>query len=198
MTDDEITPADAALRERLHEFHVHIPCGGIRGPVPGGTCGPRLWQSCRCEDNPVRWPMADVSREADLCTVCLRGTAGGVSRWSWLACENCREVNSAVSRKWGVSFPLGRHSLMNRAGVRGGASAAERAKQLQRLSGSIGGQMHLWEWRHEEYRRLASRFDPQADVPLRVWQQEYPPSLDASWDAFQRMLGPDVPLRGER
>lgn len=87
---------------------------------------------------------------------------------------------------------------MNRAGVRGGASAAERAKQLQRLSGSIGGQMHLWEWRHEEYRRLASRFDPQADVPLRVWQQEYPPSLDASWDAFERMLGADVPLRGER
>jgi hypothetical protein len=46
-----------------------------------------------------------------------------------------------------------------------------------------------------EYSRLAGRFDPLADIPLRVWQAEWPPSLEASVDAFARLLGhkPDPP-----
>lgn len=198
MTDNEITYADAALRERLHELHVHIRCGGVRGPVRRDTYGPRRWQSCGCEDNPVRWPMADVSRQTDLCIVCLRGTAGGVSRWAWLACEHCRKVNSIIARTWGGSLPLGRHSLMNRAGVRLDAPPAERTKQVARLSGFVGAQLRLRQWRLAEYRRLASRFDPQADVPLRIWQQEYPPSPEASWDAFSRMMAADFPVEGPR
>jgi hypothetical protein len=36
---------------------------------------------------------------------------------------------------------------------------------------------------------LAGAFDPLADVPLRVWQQQWAPTLDASRDAFSRLLG---------
>ena len=36
---------------------------------------------------------------------------------------------------------------------------------------------------------LASKFDPLADIPLRVWQQEWPPGKSASEDAFARLLG---------
>lgn len=105
MTHQELSTADAALRERITELSVHIPCGGLRGPVqvptrshPEGTV---RWQSCRDEDSPVKWEDADVSRDHDLCIICLRATAGGRSRWSWLACENCRAVNSAVEAAWG-------------------------------------------------------------------------------------------------
>ena len=40
-----------------------------------------------------------------------------------------------------------------------------------------------------EYSLLASKFDPLADIPLRVWQQEWAPGKAASVDAFKRLLG---------
>jgi hypothetical protein len=41
---------------------------------------------------------------------------------------------------------------------------------------------------------LAAKFDPLADIPLRLWQQEWPPSRRASVDAFSRLLGRELPL----
>jgi len=199
MTHDELSPTDAALRQRLTELCVHIPCGGIRGPLQRNEYGPTVWQSCRCEDRPEKWPDVDVSRVADLCIVCFRGTAGGITRWSWLACEDCREVNNTIGRNWGVKpFRLGRHSLMNGIGVRGGAPPEIRAEALARLAEFARSDSRLRDWKGIEYARLAAEFDPLADVPLRVWQQEYPPSRAASWDAFSRIIGPDVPLQGPR
>lgn len=138
MNDQPFSPADAALRERITELSVHIPCGGIRGPIRRGTS--RLWQSCRDEDNPVKWLAADVSRDFDLCIVCFRATAGGRSRWSWRACSDCRAVNDAVASVWGFRpFALGRHSLMNGIGVRGRAPAEVQQRQLERLKEYAGG-----------------------------------------------------------
>lgn len=82
MNDEQLTPADEALRERITELPVHIPCGGLRGPVQRSN--PDLWQSCRHEDSPQKWEGVDVSRQYDPCIVCFRATAGGISRWSWL------------------------------------------------------------------------------------------------------------------
>jgi hypothetical protein len=199
MTQHELSAADAALRERITELSVHIPCGGLRGPLrPAPPSRPDRavrWQSCRDEDHPVKWADADVSREHDLCIICLRATAGGRSRWSWLACENCRAVNAAVETAWGFRpFALGRHSLMNGIGVQGGASPEVQQQQIERLAEFANGHGRLRGWREHEYRRLAGRFDPQSDVPLRVWQQEWPPSRLASRDAFARLIGPEYPL----
>ncbi len=91
MTDRNLTGTDAALRERIAQLCVHIPCGHLRGPVDG------RWQSCRDEDSPERWKGYDVSSEKDLCIICFRATAGGTSRWSWLACADCRRVNAAIA-----------------------------------------------------------------------------------------------------
>ncbi|MBB2989664.1 hypothetical protein FHR72_001127 [Mycolicibacterium iranicum] len=199
MTHHELSATDAALRERIRELSVHIPCGGLRGPLPQFTQshsdGAARWQSCRDEDSPVTWEDADVSREHDLCIICLRATAGGRSRWSWLACENCRAVNSAVETAWGFRpFALGRHSVMNGIGVQGRALPEVQRQQIERLAEFANGHRRLWGWRNQEYRRLASRFDPQADVPLRVWQQGWPPTRRASQDAFARLIGPEYPL----
>lgn len=188
MDEQEVSATDAALRARIHKLGVHIPCGVIRGPVPG--LGPRLWQSCPCEDHPLKWWGADVSREKELCIICFRATAGGVSRWSWLACEHCRKVNAELPRRYGVRpFPLGRHSLMNGIGVGFGAPPKVQEEQVSRLVAFARGDDRLRSWQREEYQRLAAAFDPLADIPLTEWQEQWPPSRAASVDAFARMLG---------
>lgn len=171
----------------LTELSVHIPCGALRGPAsePGvyrrhGT----RWQSCSCETNPVRWADCDVSRLYDLCIVCFRATAGGTSRWSWLACHGCRDINDVLGRP----FALGRHSVMNGIGVRGGQAAEVREQQIARLVAFARGDGRLTRWRTAEYGRLAAVFDPQADVPLRQWQEQWPPGGPACRDAFERLL----------
>lgn len=198
MTEQELSAADVALRQRITELSVHIPCGRLRGPIVRGGPGslPRRWQSCPHEDTREVWTDCDVSEKCALCIVCFRGTAGGPSRWAWLACEDCRAINNALGTVWGARpFALGRHSLMNGIGVRGGASPDVQKAQLARLMRFAGGDSRLRNWRGQEYRRLASRFDPLADIPLRVWQHEYSPGRKASADAISRLLGVELPLR---
>jgi len=191
VDEQEVSATDTALRQRIHQLGVHIPCGGIRGPV--GGFGPRRWQSCQCEDNPEKWYAADVSREKDLCIICFRATAGGVSRYSWLACEDCRAVNAELPRRYRVRpFPLGRHSFMNGIAVRGGAPPDVQREQLARLQAFARGDDRLRSWRRAEYGRLAVAFDPLADVPLCEWQQQWPPGRQASVDAFSRLVGHDL------
>jgi hypothetical protein len=188
MTERKLSATDAALRERITELSVHIPCGDLRGPVHG------RWQSCRDEDSPENWEWCDVSSEYDLCIICFRATAGGTSRWAWLACADCRAVNTALEAKWGFRpFALGRHSLMNGIGVRGGDPPDVQDAQAARLMAFLRGDDRLREWKKQEYWRLASKFDPLADIPLRVWQQEWVSGRGASWDAFSRLIGFERP-----
>ena len=86
-------------------------------------------------------------------------------------------------------FALGRHSLMNGIGICGGDPPEVQEAQIARLAAFTKGDDRLREWRRREYPRLASKFDPLADIPLREWRQEWPPSLSASVDAFARLLG---------
>ncbi len=199
MTGDELSPTDAALRERLTELSVHIPCGRLRGPLQTRNRFhpelPVLWQSCRDEDSPARWVACDVSEDRQLCIVCFRGTAGGRSRWSWLACEHCRDINAALESAWGFKpLALGRHSLMNGIGIRGGVTPQVRDEQAYRLSEFARGHQILRDWRDREYSQLASAFDPLADIPLREWQGRWPASRTASLDAFSRILLCDLPF----
>lgn len=197
MTERKLSATDAALRERISELSVHIPCGRLRGPVPPTCKWPHLhgrWQSCPDEDSPERWPGCDVSREHDLCIICFRATAGGHTRWSWLACYDCLAVNTELESSWGFRpFALGRHSLMNGIGVRGGDPPEVQEAQIDRLLEFAKGDNRLQQWKTQEFRRLASRFDPLADIPLRIWQKEWVPGSSASWDAFSRLIGVELP-----
>lgn len=175
MTERRLSKTDTALRDRITEPCVHIPRGEIRGPVRRRAAGQpyrgERWQSCPGEDSPEMWPGCDVSRERDLCIVCFRGTAGGTSRWSWLACQDCRTVNSVFESPWRVTgFALARHSLMNGIGMRDGIPPDVGKAQIARLLPFADGSDRLRDWPGQEYPRLASRFDPLSDVPLRVWQ----------------------------
>lgn len=199
MANERLSPADRALRARITELSVHIPCGGIRGPLQR-TARPYQglyirWQSCPHEDSPERWSGCDVSRQVDLCIICFRATAGGTSRWSWVACEECRSVNRALETHWGFRpFALGRHSLMNGIGVRGGSPPNEVERQSAQLNAFMNGESRLKNWRELEYGRLAAKFDPLADVPLRIWQKHWPPGKAATLDAFERLVQDHGPL----
>ncbi len=83
---------------------------------------------------------------------------------------------------------------MNGIGIRGGSPPEVQEAQVARLVEFLKGDGRLRDWRLQEYSRLASRFDPLADVPLRVWQQEWAPGRNASVDAFTRLLGEAPPL----
>jgi hypothetical protein len=117
-----------------------------------------------------------------------------VSRWAWLACKHCREINHALARACGFRpLALGRHSLMNGIGVRGGSPPEVRDAQIARLLAFARGDDRLRDWHRQEYRRLAAEFDRLADIPLRVWQQKWPPSRQASADAFSRFWAAHYP-----
>ena len=77
VDEPEVSATDAAVRQRIHKLGIHIPCGQIRGPVPARILCPLLWQSCRCEDHPLKWWGAEVSRDKDRCIICFRATVGG-------------------------------------------------------------------------------------------------------------------------
>jgi hypothetical protein len=190
---------DLALRADLKQLSVHTPCGGIRGPVSKFrdlTFYVGRWQSCPCEDAPVKWPECDVSRAFDLCTLCLRATAGGTIRWSWDACDTCRAVNDGIGAILGRSpLALGRHSLMNETGVGLNPDVDPRlvAKAHDALNGVVTGWEALSTWSQAEFARMAGRgpWGPNADVPLTTWLETYPSSMQASRGAFTRFTGLD-------
>ena len=100
-----LAPRTERSATRITELSVHIPCGGLRGPLQRTSRAyPGLhirWQSCPDEDSPQKWAGCDVSRHFDLCIICFRATAGGISRWSWRACEDCRDINEHIGSRWG-------------------------------------------------------------------------------------------------
>jgi hypothetical protein len=126
--------------------------------------------------------------------VLMPSTPFGPTRWSWLACHDCLAVNTELESAWGFRpFALGRHSLMNGIGVRGGAPAEVQQEQIARLAKFAKGDDRLRDWGRQEYSRLASSFDPLGDIPIGVWQHEWAPSRSASWDAFSRLTGLKLP-----
>jgi hypothetical protein len=199
-----VIATDPALHEiRSHHVTRIVAEDAVAQKRPLVLRGPARrrgrWQSCLDEDSLEKWEGHDVSRERELCIVCFRGTAGGVSRWAWLGCDDFRAINKAFVKVLGFRpLALGRHSLMNGIGIRGDASPEVAERQAVRLAAFANGDGRLREWRRQEYGRLAAIFAPLADIPLRDWQEEWPPGRRVSVDAFSRLLGRKLPLHPTR
>lgn len=189
---------DPRLVDRICEMSVHAACGELRGPTPPDSGSPAIpwWQSCTCEDEPVRWDH-DVSSVQELCMLCCRGVArSGPSRFSWLACETCKDVNNTLGQVWGVRpFAFGRHSLMNGHAIRIGSSAAEISEGATLLTAAARGHGELFEWQQHEWQRVVGRaraiFGDVDDIPLSQWQAELPETREVTADAIGRYLDRD-------
>lgn len=201
-----VSDADRQLRRTNKELVVHTACGQIRGPVrelfPECTCKSdrETWQSCRCEDEPVRWAACDVSRKTDLCIVCARGTAGGTSRWAWLACAFCRKVNTRLRDAGCGVLAVGRHSLLNGVSITGDLNPKETAAAIGTMMKMSGSWDALFKWFPGEVARLAQSqgWSHSADIPFRTWREQLPPSYEHSVDAVSRLIGADVrPVVGD-
>ncbi len=178
---------------RAWALTVHLPCTSLRGWAGRVQCGP-------CEPGEP-WPDCDVSRAKDLCLVCARGTAGGVTRWSWLACEHCRSVEKSLQGWLGMRvLPLGRHSLLNGVALQVAEATDEQAAAFAvQFEGLSLGWDLMCEWGRAEARRLADTLvDSGSDVPLEVWQRTFRPSPTASLDAYERILQTPLPGLRER
>ena len=102
------SPYDSRYAEKLttEEYWVCTKCFDL-------TSLGKDYQHCKCEPKPqIDKPQVDCPSGFQLCALCARGVAGGLSRWSWLVCSECKEIS--VGRTIGGSnIPVGRHSIMN-------------------------------------------------------------------------------------
>jgi hypothetical protein len=182
---------DQHLEDEPAELVVHVPCGRIRGPVTAYWLRPRrvLLQLCYCEPERERWPEVDVSSVNDLCVLCARGLAGGITRWAWLACTTCRSVLRASADPQVALLPVGRHSFMNNSSVQVFASRRNVQVQQSALLQGFNTQFQLDRWCKLQAADLAAQHFPGAvSVPLTEWQSLLPPETEASRDAAARFI----------
>jgi hypothetical protein len=65
--------------------------------------------------------------------MCAATVAGGTGRYSWNVCDVCLKFNRKLASDYGVSLPLGRHSIMNGLSIPMSASAEVQAHEAQNL-----------------------------------------------------------------
>lgn len=175
------------------DLALHIFCGSIQGtmtvPQPGGSIV--RWQPCRCDKTAMKWPYCDVSRLQDLCTLCAQAIAGGVSRYSWKACDLCRDYNNSLGPVYGrAPLPLGRHSIMNGRSF----SITLAGEQLPLAMGSMLGMIDLWlaldKWVPIQVHKKAAAqgWDINDRVGLDDWLSANPASPQASATAFSEFF----------
>lgn len=145
----------------------------------------------------VRVPDGTFTSGGWLCTVCCRGACEDRERWSWLACESCKKVNSRAAHLFGGArvLPLGRHSIMNGVGVSLAAGdSPQRAAAIQQLVAMGGEWKVLHEWRKTTVARMAAE---QGWVQLGSegtvgffddWEVAFPNTPAASAAAFAAYL----------
>ncbi len=159
---------------------------------------------CGCQPNDEEWKSEwighDIAALIDLCHLCVRDVMASGSRWTWYACESCRNVNNEIatailgeSHPTNQILPLGRHSMMN--GVALGLDPPQSDDPTERLTESITGffefSSRLFDWKREEAQRLvdASGFDSAEALPLDRWLEANPGSPGASADAMSGFIG---------
>lgn len=144
------------------------------------------------------WAGYDIAAAIDLCCLCARGVMKSGSRWSWLVCASCLDVNRAVGSALGSdrygALPVGRHSIMNGVAMSATSVDSELDSFVARLSALGSVRRDLLAWRDDEVTRLAQDAGLDTDaVELGEWMRLHPVSVGASADAFCRFVGDELP-----
>jgi hypothetical protein len=121
------------------EFRTLSVCTTCLGLFDDDSGGQRPGQQQRCACRPSggdRWPGYDYNERARLCDCCCRYLLRSGSRWSVWFCDECKERVIGLNEDVGFALiPIGRHSLMNGLGLRGGATERE----IKRFADRVGG-----------------------------------------------------------
>ena len=136
-----------------------------------------------------------------LCKVCRRQPLPNQQPWSWYGCQACRAVDQRAAALFGGKriLPLGQHSIMNGIGIR---LSTPRAPASRRSSSSSSRSVAdgRTSTRGPRSRESGSSRPPRGlgigqaeSVPLPTWQEWFPPSRQASADAFTRLIALQQP-----
>lgn len=142
--------------------------------------------ACAHHPDPTQSTHPERSQPHHLCVLCARTWAPLHSRWSWLACPNCRAVNQAIRQAYGTFLPLGRHSIVNGAAVDlSEPDPRIRARQRARLEDVVQGMGSWRNWKRQQADRIQATRMPleyraAERIPTDVWVAHAQPSWEAS------------------
>jgi hypothetical protein len=112
--------------------------------------------------------------------MCAATVTGGTGRYSWNVCDVCLKFNRKLASDYGVSLPLGRHSIMNRLSIPMSASPEVQEHAAQKLLQFIDVSGAISDWGKLQARVLFE------SVP--VWQREPYVKRDV-WEAKFKLTG---------
>ncbi len=201
----------------ISELALCTRCFQLSGYYGEGGAKPHLTPElrehrCHCQPHDDEWKKTwddaechfDIRALVDICSLCLRGLMSSGSRFSWLACHSCRQVDNQIGNALAGEdsvhnrlLSLGRHTIMNGSMVfTAGKSVAQITSELIAAMGPPRGfWLNAFAWRHREGERLVEarggEFDGMSKIPLEKWFGAYPASPGASADAICRFTGED-------
>ena len=150
------------------DLYVCTTCFGLT------SCGGGM-QSCLCEAN-KSYPGIDCPGGLILCYMCSTGKAGGTSRWSWNACESCLKFNRYLNRTYGMSLPLGRHSIMNLISVPLKASPEVQKTATDEMLHFVNVASSISDWGNLQARVLfesVHSWKKEKLIPLATWEAKF-------------------------
>ena len=148
-------------------------------------------QQCLCEKYQP-YPGVDCPSGYHLCYLCAATVTGGTGRYSWTVCEVCLKFNRKLARDYGVSLPLGRHSIMNGVSIPMSASAEVQAQAASALIAFSKKSMALSDWGHLQTRALFESVPVWAErkvITMIEWEKKFKATKKRSRAAFAAYYG---------
>lgn len=134
----------------------------------------------------------DLPNGYGLCVICATRLSGGTSRWSWLACDSCLDLNRHVRARYGVFLPLGRHSIMNNQFVRISPTDSAFEEVGLRMLKVAKSQQAILDWRFLRTRSLLEQKEAWSDqhyVSVDEWERYFSNSRKISTQAYKGFFG---------
>ncbi len=152
----------------MSSFYVCTKCFGLTSKGAG-------MQRCRCEEYKGSSEV-DCPSGYHLCDICAASLAGGTSRYSWNACEVCLKFNRKLATDYGVSLPLGRHSIMNGISIPFNTAKPEQAGAIKRLIASLDLSGSISDWGISQARVLFTSvpmWRKESHILLNKWEAKF-------------------------
>lgn len=172
----------------MSNLYVCTKCFGLTSNGSG-------MQRCNCEEYKT-YPGVDCPSGFHLCYICATSLAGGTGRYSWNVCSTCLEYNRKLATDFGISLPLGRHSIMNGLSIPLHGAKIEQDLFITQLLKSIELAESLSEWGTAEARALfdsVPKWRKKTHILLSDWEAKFHltsvRATSRSVVAFKKFLG---------
>ena len=108
--------------------------------------------------------------------MCAASIAGGTGRYSWNVCEVCLKFNRTLNTKYGVSLPLGRHSIMNGISIPIHATRSVQEEGITEMLNFLDKAQSLSDWGDLQARTLfesVPMWRKEPFIRLRRWEEKF-------------------------